>query len=123
MSKTTITLMFAAIALIILATILELPFTANGSSVLLVAALAYAYVVAKRELETLSYALKNPEVLRKERDETGPAIPPAITAGTERASGIGTKGDPATAPAQTALEEDRPAHVLHLQQSQILRQA
>ena len=122
MSKTTISLLFAAIILIIIATLFELPFTANGSSVLLVAALAYAYTVAKRELQTLSYALKNPEVLGKEQQESA-AAPAGFTARAEKAPGFGTKGRQATAPGQPALAEGTPDRVLHLRQSQILHQA
>ena len=123
MSKTTITVMFAAIILIIIATILELPFTGNGSSVLLVAALAYAYTVAKRELQTLSYALKNPEVLGKQQDNRASTVPSGFPAELERTGGFGSKGRPATAPAQPALAASTPDRVLQLRQSQVLHQA
>ena len=76
MSKTSIVLLFATIGLIIIAALYELPFATNGSGVLLVAGLAYAYVVAKRELGALSYALSNPEVFEDEQESRRPAAVP-----------------------------------------------
>ncbi|WP_128891347.1 hypothetical protein [Erythrobacter sp. HKB08] len=56
MSKLSIGLTFVTIALIIVAAMYQMPFASNGSGVLLVAGLVYAYWVAKRELHLLAYA-------------------------------------------------------------------
>lgn len=61
MSKTSMALLAIAAALVTLATYLELPFAAGGSGVLLLVALGYAYVVAKRDVTLLSYAMKERE--------------------------------------------------------------
>lgn len=58
-SNTTIALLFTAIALIIIGVILEIPSVGNGSGIIYVVALVYAYTVAKREAALLSYAVKN----------------------------------------------------------------
>ncbi|MFN2098924.1 hypothetical protein [Altererythrobacter sp. MF3-039] len=59
MSKLSMAALMIAAALIVLAVILDLPFVRGGSGVFLLAGLAYAYVVAKREVELLTYAVKN----------------------------------------------------------------
>ncbi|MEL7317461.1 MAG: hypothetical protein AAFN04_02345 [Pseudomonadota bacterium] len=51
MSKVTLGILFCAIALIALAMLFDVLFVAGGSGVVLVVALAYSYVVAKRETE------------------------------------------------------------------------
>lgn len=51
MSKVSIGILFAAIALIAFAMLFDVMFVAGGSGVVLVVALAYSYVVAKRETE------------------------------------------------------------------------
>ncbi|MEM7700452.1 MAG: hypothetical protein AAF251_00800 [Pseudomonadota bacterium] len=49
MSKVSIGILFAAIALIAFAMLFDVMFVAGGSGVVLVVGLAYSYVVAKRE--------------------------------------------------------------------------
>ena len=51
MSKVSIGILFAAIALIALAMLFDVLFVAGGSGVVLVVALVYSYVVARRENE------------------------------------------------------------------------
>ncbi|MXO61490.1 hypothetical protein [Qipengyuania oceanensis] len=51
MSRTTLTILMATVLLIMLAVIFELSFVARGGGVLLIAGLAYAYVVSKRHME------------------------------------------------------------------------
>ena len=59
MSKITIAFLFITIALIIVSVLLDVPFLRGGSGMIFVAALVYSYIVAKREIELLSYAVKN----------------------------------------------------------------
>ena len=60
MSKVTLSVFCIAIALIVLATAFGMvPFTTGISGALFVAGLVYAYIVAKREVTLLSYAVKN----------------------------------------------------------------
>lgn len=51
MSRTTLAILVATIVLIIMAVIFEVSAVARGGGVLLVAGLAYAYVVSKREID------------------------------------------------------------------------
>jgi len=53
MSKVTVGILFVAIGLILLATYFKVLFVAGGSAIVLVVALAYSYVVAKRDEEAL----------------------------------------------------------------------
>ncbi|SMQ59866.1 hypothetical protein SAMN06297468_0338 [Altererythrobacter xiamenensis] len=59
MSRITIAFLFITIALIIVSVLLDVPFLRGGSGMIFVAALVYSYIVAKREIELLSYAVKN----------------------------------------------------------------
>ena len=61
MSRITIAFLFITIALIILSVLFEVPFLRGGSGLIFIAALVYSYIVAKREVELLSYAVKNAE--------------------------------------------------------------
>lgn len=61
MSKVTIGILLAAVVLIVVAVFFEVSFVAGGSGVVLVVALGYSYVVAKREVELLSYAINERE--------------------------------------------------------------
>nr|WP_137677137.1 hypothetical protein [Parerythrobacter lutipelagi] len=61
MSKVSLGLLSITIGLIVLATLLELPFAANGSGLLFVAGLVYAYWVARRELQLLTYIKNTPD--------------------------------------------------------------
>jgi len=54
MSKVTVWILFVAIGLILVAAYFKVLFVAGGSAIVLVVALAYSYVVAKREEETLA---------------------------------------------------------------------
>ena len=51
MSRTTLTVLMATVLLIVLAVIFDLSFVARGGGVLLIAGLAYVYVVSKRDME------------------------------------------------------------------------
>ena len=62
MSRITIAFLFITIALIIVSVLLDVPFLRGGSGMIFVAALVYSYIVAKREIELLSYAVKNADV-------------------------------------------------------------
>lgn len=59
LSKTNIALLFVAIALILLAMIFEVSFATGVSGACLIAGLVYAYIVARREVELLSFASEN----------------------------------------------------------------
>lgn len=59
MSKLSLAILLAAVALIVLAVVFDMPFVRNGSGVILLVGLGYAYTVAKREVQLLSYAVKN----------------------------------------------------------------
>ena len=59
----------AAAALIVLAVFLDIPFVRNGSGVILLVGLGYAYTVAKREVELLTYAVNHREDEEDEDDE------------------------------------------------------
>ena len=61
MTKSSLGLLVLAMALVTAATYFELPFAAGGSGVLLLVALGYSYVVAKRDMKLLSYAIKDRE--------------------------------------------------------------
>lgn len=77
MSKTTTGILFAAIGLVITATYLDLPYFGGGAGVLLVAALSYAFVVAKRELALVTYVLKEEQIVEEtQRSERAPARVP-----------------------------------------------
>lgn len=65
MSKTTTAILFAAIALIITATYLDLPYFGGGAGILLVAGLAYAFVIAKRELALVTYVLREEQIVEE----------------------------------------------------------
>ena len=49
----------AAVVLIVLAVFFDLPFVRNGSGVILLVGLGYAYTVAKREVQLLNYAVNH----------------------------------------------------------------
>ena len=57
MSKVSLGTLLAAVALVVLAVILDVPFMRSGSGVILLGGLIYAYTVAKREVELLAYAV------------------------------------------------------------------
>ena len=59
MSKLSLGLLVTAVAAIVLAVILDLPFMRSGSGVILLVGIGYAYVVAKREVELLAYAVNH----------------------------------------------------------------
>ena len=59
MSRITIAFLFTTIAFIALSVAFDVPFLRGGSGMIFVAALVYSYIVAKREIELLSYAVKN----------------------------------------------------------------
>lgn len=71
MSKVSIGILLAAIALIIVAMFFNASFVAGGSGVVLVVGLVYSYVVAKREVQLLSYAMD--DGLPGYGDDTQPA--------------------------------------------------
>lgn len=78
MSKVSIGILFAAIALIILAVAFNVTFVAGGSGVVLVVSLAYSYVVAKREVKLLSYAMESRGPGRSNAPQTVTAEQPAM---------------------------------------------
>jgi len=51
MTKTTLAIFLTAVALLLLAVLLEMPFVAGGGGVLLMVGLIYAFVVARRDAE------------------------------------------------------------------------
>lgn len=59
MSKVTLAILMAAAALIVAAVFFEVSWISSGSGILLLVALGYAYVVAKREAELLFAAIKH----------------------------------------------------------------
>lgn len=59
----------AAVALIVLAVIFDMPFVRNGSGVILLVGLGYAYTVAKREVQLLQYAVNHSDDDEDEGDE------------------------------------------------------
>ena len=60
----------AAAALIVLAVFFDVPFVRNGSGVILLVGLGYAYTVAKREVELLNYAVNHREDDEDEEEDT-----------------------------------------------------
>ncbi len=64
MSKVTIGILFAAIALLTLGTYLKMPFPTGVSGMMLVVALVYSFVVAKREMGRASKVIKAEEKAR-----------------------------------------------------------
>ncbi|TWJ09138.1 hypothetical protein [Altererythrobacter ishigakiensis] len=65
MSKLSLSIFIAAVVLIVLAVFFDLPFVRNGSGVILLVGLGYAYTVAKREVQLLNYAVNH----RDDEDE------------------------------------------------------
>lgn len=59
MSKVTLALLMAAVAMIVAAVFFDVSWISSGSGILLMVALGYAYVVTKRETELLFAALKD----------------------------------------------------------------
>ena len=72
MSKVSIGILFTAIALVIVATYFEVAFVAGGSGVVIVVALCYSYVVARREMALMSVALEQAEEERAEKAKSTP---------------------------------------------------
>ena len=60
----------AAVALIVLAVIFDMPFVRNGSGVILLVGLGYAYTVAKREVQLLQYAVNHSDDDEDEEEDT-----------------------------------------------------
>ncbi len=60
----------AAVVLIVLAVFFDLPFVRNGSGVILLVGLGYAYTVAKREVQLLNYAVNHRDDDNDEEEET-----------------------------------------------------
>ena len=58
MSNLNLTLLLAAVALVLVAVLLELPIVSGGSGLVYIVALIYAYTVAKREAGLLTYAVR-----------------------------------------------------------------
>ena len=96
MSKLSLALLMAAAVLIVLAVIFEVPFAQGGSGVLMLAALAYAYVVAKREVELLTYAAKDREEGDEPQTDHAPVIEQVeqVEQARARRSGFGVRGLP-----------------------------
>ena len=61
MSKTVLAILMGAVALIVLAVIFEVSFATGVSGLLFLVGLGYAYVVARREVELLNYAVNQDE--------------------------------------------------------------
>lgn len=59
MSKVSLGALLAAVALVVLAVVFDVPFMRGGSGVILLVGLIYAYTVAKREVELLTYAVSH----------------------------------------------------------------
>lgn len=74
MSKISIAILFAAIGLITLGTYFQVPSGTSGGGLILVVALCYSFVVAKREMERLSHKLREESVERNA--PAGPARMP-----------------------------------------------
>ena len=56
MSKISLGILVAAVLLIVLGVMFDVAFVQGGSGVVLIVGLGYSYVVAKREVELLSFA-------------------------------------------------------------------
>ncbi|MBO6610081.1 hypothetical protein [Altererythrobacter sp.] len=69
MSKLSLSILMAAVVLIVLAVFFDLPFVRNGSGVILLVGLGYAYTVAKREVQLLNYAVNHRDGEEDEDDE------------------------------------------------------
>ena len=59
MSKVSLGTLLAAVALVVLAVVFDVPFMRGGSGVILLVGLIYAYTVAQREVELLQYAVNH----------------------------------------------------------------
>ena len=70
MSKLSLSIFMAAVVLIVLAVFFDLPFVRNGSGVILLVGLGYAYTVAKREVQLLNYAVNHRDDHDDEEEET-----------------------------------------------------
>ena len=70
MSKVSLFVLFGTIAMIIVAVVFDLSFVAGGSGVILIVGLGYSYVVAKREVALLSYAVQHSDDDRSDEEET-----------------------------------------------------
>ncbi|EAQ29279.1 hypothetical protein NAP1_00865 [Erythrobacter sp. NAP1] len=76
--------MFVAIGLTIAATYFDIANFSNGSGVLLVAGLVYAFFVAKREAAVITYVLSEDQIIHDEDEEEGPPVPTGMDAPVRR---------------------------------------
>jgi hypothetical protein len=75
MSKVTLSVLFAAIGLVVSATYFEVPGFSGGVGVLIVAGLVYAFHVAQREVLLLTHSMEVRENERREKSARSPAMP------------------------------------------------
>ena len=83
----------AAAGVILLAVVLDLPFVRGGSGLVMIVAVGYAYIVLKREVALLSYAVKNreqDEQSEPEDDDTLELEPPSEPAAVFGNARLGT---------------------------------
>jgi uncharacterized membrane protein len=74
-SRINLGILLAAISLIILGVFLDIAIFRNGSGVIFVVGLVYAYVVAKREAALMSHALDQ-RAAEQESKQSGPPAQP-----------------------------------------------
>lgn len=75
MSRINIGILLAAVSLIILGVLFDIAIFRNGSGVIFVVGLVYAYVVAKREAALMSHALDQ-QAAEQESKQSGPPATP-----------------------------------------------
>ncbi|WP_299191490.1 hypothetical protein [uncultured Erythrobacter sp.] len=78
MSKVTLAILFAAIVLIIVATYFDIAYLGGGPGVLLVAGLAYSYVVAKRQAALMTYVLGENQIVPKQEVRKPAQVPKGL---------------------------------------------
>lgn len=79
MSRTSVAILFATIALIVAATYLEVPYFGDGVGVLLVTGLCYAFVVAKREMALMTYVLSEDQIVEEPERKKPAPVPQGLS--------------------------------------------
>ncbi|MEM7780162.1 MAG: hypothetical protein AAF697_07225 [Pseudomonadota bacterium] len=75
MSKISIAILFAAIGLVTLGSYLNVPFATGVSGLILVVALIYSFIVAKREMERVAATIQEQERARVQQPKKPAPMP------------------------------------------------
>ena len=79
MSKVTLAILFAMIILIIIATYYDVAYLGGGPGVLLIAALSYAYVVARRQAALMTYVLSENQIISEDEGSNRAPVPTGVS--------------------------------------------